>query len=163
MSIQKKPKRQKHYLNNKALYEEMKIYKAAVNRGEDPPISNYIGQCILSIAEGLASKSNFAGYSYREEMIGDGIENCFMYIKNFNTDKYSNPFAYFTQIIKFSFIRRIQKEKRQQYIKIKNVQNHFMFEELVNDTQHREMYENNNRFVEEFEAKLNEKKKKAAK
>ena len=77
----------------------------------------------MLIANKLATKSNFSGYSFKEEMISDGIENCIMYMKNFNPEKSTNPFAYFTQIIKFAFIRRIEREKKQQYIKIKNMQN----------------------------------------
>jgi DNA-directed RNA polymerase specialized sigma24 family protein len=52
-------------------------------------------------------------------MISDGIENCLQYLDNFNPAKSSNPFAYFTQIIYFAFIRRIQKEKKQVTIKHK--------------------------------------------
>ncbi len=52
-------------------------------------------------------------------MISDGIENCLQYIDRFNPEKSSNPFAYFTQIIYYAFVRRIQKEKKQQMIKEK--------------------------------------------
>lgn len=162
-------KKPRHYINNKDLYNEMKVYKDKVNAAKlidapAPKITNYIGECILTIANRLATKGNFAGYTYREEMISDGIENCIMYLNNFNPDKYNNPFAYFTQIIKFSFIRRIQKEKRQQYVKIKNVQNYFTFTEVfseMNDRADREIYENNEKFIADYEEKLTEKKKKA--
>jgi DNA-directed RNA polymerase specialized sigma24 family protein len=56
-------------------------------------------------------------------MIGDGIENCIQYAKNFNPDKSKNPFAYFTQIIYYAFLRRITKEKKQQSIKQKIIDN----------------------------------------
>ncbi len=52
-------------------------------------------------------------------MISDGIENCVQYIHNFNPEKSQNPFAYFTQIIHYAFLRRIQKEKKQLEIKNK--------------------------------------------
>jgi hypothetical protein len=164
-----KPRKPRHYINNKDLYEAMKIYKGQVVESQKenkplPKITNYIGECILAIANRLATKGNFGGYTYRDEMISDGIENCIMYINNFNPDKYNNPFAYFTQIIKFSFIRRIQKEKKQQYVKIKNVQNYFTFGELfdeMNDRHDREIYDNNNNFVQEYENKLSEKKNKS--
>ena len=56
-------------------------------------------------------------------MISDGIENCLQYASNFNPDKSKNPFAYFTQIIYYAFIRRIQKEKKQQHIRHKVIEN----------------------------------------
>ena len=55
-------------------------------------------------------------------MVCDGIENCVQYINNFNPDKSKNPFAYFTQIIHYAFLRRIQKEKRQLDIKQKIIE-----------------------------------------
>lgn len=117
----------KDYVNNETFYLEMIRYKnsveEAVKAGKPkPPIPNYIGHCIMSIANKLSNSGNFIGYSYRDEMIADGIENCIMYIDNFDPEKSKMPFAYFTQIIWFAFIRRIQKEKRQQYIKAKNLQ-----------------------------------------
>jgi DNA-directed RNA polymerase specialized sigma subunit len=56
---------------------------------------------------------------FREDMISDGIENCVQYINNFDPNKSTNPFAYFTQIIHYAFLRRIQKEKKQMDIKNK--------------------------------------------
>ena len=82
---------------------------------ELPRISDYIGECFLKIIQnGLSYRPNFINYTYRQEMISDGIENCLQYIHNFNPEKSNNPFiTYFTQIIYYSFIRRIQKEKKQ--------------------------------------------------
>jgi hypothetical protein len=111
-----------HYVNNTDFLAALKEYKASVRDAEKhgnakPQISNYIGECIIKIATHLSYKPNFINYTYRDEMISDGIENCMMYIDNFDPDKYSNPFAYFTQIIYYAFIRRIQKEKKQTLIK----------------------------------------------
>ena len=93
---------------------------AAKEAGEQrPQISNYIGECFLKIATHLSYKPNFVNYMFREDMICDGIENCVQYIENFNPEKSKNPFAYFTQIIYYAFLRRIQKEKRQLEIKNK--------------------------------------------
>ena len=89
---------------------------------EKPRISNYIGECFLKIANGLSYRPNFINYSYRQEMISDGIENCLQYIHNFDPDKSKNPFSYFTQIIYYAFIRRIQKEKKQAHIKNKMIE-----------------------------------------
>ena len=117
-------KKKTHYINNgdflKALIEYQEQCQTAKNKKqEDPQIPNYIGECFLKIAEHLSRKPNFMSYSFREEMIGDGIENCLMYFRNFNPEKSKNPFAYFTQIIHYAFLRRIQREKRQLEIKNK--------------------------------------------
>ena len=106
-----------HYVNNKEFLEALVVFKAkctaAKEAGEPrPQISNYIGECFLKIATHLSYKPNFVNYMFREDMICDGIEN-------FNPEKSKNPFAYFTQIIYYAFLRRIQKEKRQLEIKNK--------------------------------------------
>ena len=118
----------RNYVNNKDLLEALIKYKEECREAEDagdplPRVPDYIGKCIYQIATRLATKPNFSGYSYKEDMISDGIENCLLYIGNFNPEKSQNPFAYFTQIIWYAFLRRIQKEKKQMYIKFKSSQN----------------------------------------
>ena len=115
-----------HYVNNKeftaAIIEHNSACRLADKKGlEKPKISEYIGECIYKIATRLSTKPNFINYSYRDEMICDGIENCLQYIENFNEEKSNNAFAYITQIIYFAFLRRIQKEKKQQAIKQKPI------------------------------------------
>jgi hypothetical protein len=117
-----KPKSKKHYVNNKDLYAAMVEFKNLVNEAKEtgkqkPRIPHYVGESIMKIATHLAYRPNFANYTFREEMISDGIENCLLYINNFDPAKSQNPFAYFTQIIYFAFIRRIQKEKKHLYTK----------------------------------------------
>lgn len=116
-----------HYINNETFLKELIEYKKAVRKakkeGTKPPgVSNYIGQCFLDIANNLAKKPNFANYIFKEEMISDGIENCIMYTANFDEKKSRNPFAFFTQIIYYAFLRRISKEKKQLYIKMKCIE-----------------------------------------
>ena len=113
-----------HYVNNKEFLEALVVFKAKCSAAKEageprPQISNYIGECFLKIATHLSYKPNFVNYMFREDMICDGIENCVQYIENFNPEKSKNPFAYFTQIIYYAFLRRIQKEKRQLEIKNK--------------------------------------------
>ena len=113
-----------HYVDNKKFHQAMIEWKEkckdAEEAGDDVPrITNYIGECFLKIANGLSYRPNFINYTYRQEMISDGIENCLQYIHNFNPEKSKNPFAYFTQIIYYAFLRRIQKEKKQLEIKQK--------------------------------------------
>lgn len=128
-------KKKKHYVNNKDLYAAMVAYKEkvaeAVSVGKDKPIvSDYIGMCFMMICNKLSMRPNFMSYTYRDDMIADGIENCIQSIDNFDPNKSTNPFAYFTQIAWNAFIRRIQKEKKQSYIKYKNYENNFMMEEM---------------------------------
>ena len=116
-----------HYVDNAKFLEAMKEWKDkckdAEETGEEPPrISNYIGECFLKIANGLSYRPNFINYTYRQEMISDGIENCLQYIHNFDPDKSKNPFSYFTQIIYYAFIRRIQREKKQTHVKHKLIE-----------------------------------------
>lgn len=122
--VMTKKKKSEHYVNNKKFLEALIEYKRKIleaeKKGEPKPqISNYIGECFLKIATHLSYKTNFINYIFIDDMISDGIENCVQYISNFNSDKYQNPFAYFTQIIYYAFLRRIQREKKQLEIKNK--------------------------------------------
>ena len=116
-----------HYVNNKeftgAIVKHNEACKVAVTNEEDKPrVSEYIGECIYKIATRLSTKPNFINYSYRDEMICDGIENCLQYINNFNPEKSQNAFAYVTQIIYFAFLRRIHKEKKQAAINQRSIE-----------------------------------------
>ena len=120
-------KKSEHYVNNKELLAALIDYRAevAVAKTKDlpkPRISNYLGECFLKIATHLSYKPNFVNYMFRDDMISDGIENCVQYIHNFDPNKSRNPFAYFTQIIHYAFLRRIQKEKKQLEIKTKIIE-----------------------------------------
>ena len=134
-------KKSEHYVNNKELLEALIVYRSKVRdeffsrHGREPtkedrskrwegkpPITNYLGECFLKIATHLSYKPNFVNYMFRDDMISDGIENCVQYIHNFDPEKSKNPFAYFTQIIHYAFLRRIQKEKKQLEIKTKIIE-----------------------------------------
>ena len=119
-----KRKRSIHYVNNKEFLAALILYKKDVAEAEElgkpkTRITNYLGDCFLEIATHLSFKPNFVNYIFKDDMISDGIENCVQYIHNFNPEKSQNPFAYFTQIIHYAFLRRIQREKRQLEIKNK--------------------------------------------
>jgi hypothetical protein len=145
-------KKSEHYVNNKELLEAMILYRSKVDIARekyiekydiDPPksgpwegkprIPNYLGDCFLKIATHLSYKPNFVNYMFREDMISDGIENCVQYIHNFNPERSQNPFAYFTQIIHYAFLRRIQKEKKQLEIKNKIIERTGFDEVMVID------------------------------
>jgi len=160
----------KHYVNNtdflKALIDyRQECIEAQNNNKPDPQITNYIGSCFLQIAEHLSRKPNFVMYSFREEMISDGVENCLMYFRNFNPDISNNPFSYFTQIIYYAFLRRIAKEKKQLYVKYKATEqfgifDEFeMFEDSEGNVRQFEMYDNISEFINTYEDTKRKKKK----
>ena len=155
-------KKTKHYVNNADFLAALIDYRqrceeSIKNKKSEPPIPNYIGECFLKIADHLSRKPNFISYSFRDEMIADGIENCIMYFRNFNPDKSNNPFAYFTQIIYYAFLRRIQKEKKQLYVKYKSTEmigilDEFeMLESEDGSSRQFEMYDNISEFIETYE------------
>ena len=164
----------KHYINNADFLAALVEYKAKVQEASkagkpEPKIPNYIGECWMKIAEGLSHKPNFINYTYREEMISDGIENCLMYFNNFDPTKSNNPFAYFTQIIYYAFLRRIQKEKKQLYVKYKATEQIGILDEFEmlegedGSTNQFQLYDNIAEFIETYEdAKQAKKDKKQA-
>lgn len=124
-----KPKDKPHYVNNAEFSQAVVDYVKTVRQAKEeesslPVVTDYIAQCFLKICEGLSHKANFVRYTYREEMVMDAVENCLKAIENYNIDKATrtgkpNAFAYFTQIAWYAFLRRIEKEKKQQDIKLK--------------------------------------------
>ena len=124
-----KPKDKPHYVNNAQFSQAVVDYVTDLNGARDacvtlPKVPDYIALCFLKICEGLSHKSNFVRYTYREEMVMDAVENCLKAIENYNLEAATrtgkpNAFAYFTQISWFAFLRRIEKEKKQQDIKMR--------------------------------------------
>jgi hypothetical protein len=119
--------KKQHYLDNKEFLRALINYKQSVAKAKEkgldkPRVNNFIGECFLKIATHLSYRPNFINYMYRDDMICDGIENCIQYVDNFDPEKSNNPFAYFTQIVYFAFLRRIAKEKRQMDIKDKLIE-----------------------------------------
>ena len=123
-----------HYVDNKVFLQAMTEWKVLCKIAEEeqkdlpkeekvkPQVTNYIGECFLKIATHLSYRPNFINYTYRDEMIADGIENCLQYCSNFDPEKSKNPFAYFTQIIYYAFLRRIAKEKKQTHVRNKIIE-----------------------------------------
>lgn len=163
-----------HYVNNedllKALIEHRKaIAQAKKRKQESPMVNEYIGTCFLKIAEHLSRKPNFMSYTFREDMISDAVENCIQYADNFNPAKSKNPFAYFTQIIYFAFLRRISKEKKQLYIKYKATEQLGLLQDVGQNIENTgqdehtfKVYENISDFIQTFEQGRKQKKRKKA-
>ena len=123
----------RNYVNNKDFYESIIKYKKELIEKPEKKVPDYIGICINQICNRLSSKPNFSGYTFRDEMISDALENCFYALPKFNPERTNNPFAYFTQIIHYAFLRRIQKEKRQLEIKTKIIERTGFDEVMVVD------------------------------
>ena len=161
-----------HYVNNaqffQAIVEYKRLVKESVEKGLDKPrISDYIGECLYKIANKLSTKPCFIGYSFRDEMISDGVENCIVYFDDYDPLKSQNPFAYFTQIIFYAFLRRIGKEEKNRYIIYKNFQDTMTNNDisLFIDSEDKHMistqvYDNINDFMDKYERKENIKKEK---
>ena len=134
-------RKKQHYVDNEKFLVVMTAYRNAYLDGKEngeeqkPVIPDYAGECFLKIAERLSHRPNFINYAFREEMVSDGIENCVMYASNFNPEKSSNPFAYFNQITYYAFLRRIEKEKKQLYIKYKTMDEFSSLEDNSDMTQ----------------------------
>lgn len=169
--------RKRNYVNNAEFLEAMIKYKKAIREAEDsgdelPRIPNYIGECLYQIANRLAYKPNFINYTYRDDMIADGLENAIMCVNNFDPEKSSNPFAYFTQVIWFAFIRRIHKEKKQTYIRHKVLENSIISDTVFEHGENSDFGASSlkelsndymNDFVEKYEASIDSKKKTSSK
>lgn len=164
----KKPRRKTNYINNKTLYGAMIHYKndlqhALEHDADKPQVPRYIGESILLICNNLAKKPNFSGYTYKQDMISDGVIDCISAVDNFNPDRTNNPFAYFTQIAWNAFLRRIQKEKKQTYIKHKNYENSFLLMDTHDEMNGGNMQLKSNDYsseiVRSFEDKLTKTKK----
>lgn len=169
-----------YYVDNAKFYEAVKKYlnqcQLAKMGGEPKPrMPDYIGSCILKIATKLSYSRNFIAYPYREEMVGDAIENCLLYFHNFDPVKYTNPFSYFTQISYYAFIRRIEREKKDMYKKYKvmqNMQSEGLFDSQSSDNAgdfdvniDEKLINNDymNDFVNTFERKVADRREKRAK
>lgn len=122
------PLKKAHYVDNEKFLQALIDHKTqcekAVAEGvEKPTVPRYLGECFIKIATHLSYRGNFINYSFRDEMISDAIENCFLAVEKFNHEKYKNPFAYYTQISFYAFVRRIQREKSEQTLKYKLIKN----------------------------------------
>src|SRR6056300_1431212 len=175
--MEKKKRQRQNYIDNKKFLAAMIEFRDSVIEAEEkgerrPMVPNYVAECIMKIAIHLSYKPNFSNYTFREDMISDGVENCLQYIDNFNPDKSNNPFAYFTQIIYYAFLRRIRNEKKHLYTKYK-VSEHVNVFDMTSENQEGDdgsyiekgkanewSQEYMSEFIENFEETKRKKKKK---
>jgi DNA-directed RNA polymerase specialized sigma24 family protein len=115
-----------HYVDNRKLYEALVEWQKLLRDAEKKKLPkaqlpDYVAECMVKMANRLSQKAGFVNYTYKEDMVGDALESCLRYIHNFDPERSTNAFAYITQIIHNAFIRRIQKEQKQLYVKMKIV------------------------------------------
>lgn len=146
-----------HYIDNKEFLQELKDFKEKKLRFQkegkpEPRIPEFLGKKFWLIATKLAESRSFRNYTYKEDMISDAIENILTYYHNFDTEKYDNPLAYFTQIVYFAFCRRIAREHKQAYMKYKIAADfvHLSMDEISSQP---EIYSNILEYIEEYERK----------
>lgn len=165
-----------HYVNNKEFYEAMKEYIYAcreVPEGQPfPRVPEYIGECFLKIAQRTFMRANFNSYTYKEDMIGDAVEDCLIYMRNFNPDLYKNPFGYFSTYVWNAFVRKIEDEEKNRYKRAKSIQFAGIDSEVFAVQEHDidEEYQNsmldflrdNDNIIVEYEAKMARRKEKQA-
>lgn len=161
-----------NYVDNAELMKHLADYKKRKNLDPNAQIDDYTARCLMAIAEGFSQRRNFRNYSFRDEMVSDAIENMLTYISNFDPEKSSNPFSYFSQISYFSFIRRISREKTQTYVRFKSIQKRFLNNNLADlqEADHSEegfdfsvddpLYQNMHDFIDEYEEGIRESKRK---
>jgi hypothetical protein len=167
--------KEKNYISNQKMYNELvkyydKLAEAEKEEREEPRIPDYLGECFLLIAENLAKKPNFSSYTFKEDMIQDGVLTCVANITKFDPDRTNNPFSYFTQAIFYSFLQRIAKEKKQEYVKYKSIEKKYFSEEMgatneldkgsfkTSDNNNLEVFDNYLEFIEDYEDKFLPKK-----
>ena len=154
--------KENHYVDNELFLKEMVAYRRAMRKAKreglpQPRLPEFVGECFMKIAEKRSHEFNFLSYTFRDEMILDAIENCVQYAHNFNPRKSKNPFAYFSQIVYFAFVRRIQKEKKHLYVKYKSTELHGVLDDLNQlesedgNTRQYEQYDNISEFIKNFE------------
>jgi len=160
-----------HYVDKREfhllLVEHKRKVEAALAKGEETPRPcDGIGDAFIKIANGLARKANFVNYPFREDMIGDAIENCAMAVNNYDPDRFNNPYGYFTKVCWWSNLRKIEREHKQLYVKFKSMEQAILSESLVEGDDENFQYdavlldnEKMKPIIEKFDKKIKKKPK----
>ena len=163
------PSTKPHYVDNKQFGEALVAYSAQVKQASEaglpqPIVTDYIARCFLRMAEGLSHRPNFNGYSYREEMVMDGVESCLKAVTNYDPTATTrsgvpNAFGYFTQIIFYAFLQRIGKEKKQQDAKL-HLMNSIDISDLIEMGDHASTNGVERLFIDELRSRIGNVKRK---
>lgn len=101
----------RNYLSNHNILEQLRLSK------QQGKMNNELAKMIRLLCERYASKGNFSGYTYVEDMMSYALLNICKNWALFDETKYDNPFAYYTQYIKNSYIQYLKMEKKQRNIR----------------------------------------------
>lgn len=156
------PKHQ--YVNGKEFFVMLKAYHESYllsveNQTDKPLVSNEIAGAIVQICNRLSNSFNFIGYSYKDEMIADGIFKCLDKVHRFDPAISQNPFGFFSQLAYNAFINRIKIEQKQASIRARlineKVTSDFVEQSLENDVDATNAFvgflKDNNIFVDYYE------------
>ena len=159
----KQLKNKSNYIDNDKFLKEIISFRKLIekNDGKKVPVPDSLAMYFIKLAKNMSQKGNFSGYTYRDDLIADALENCIRYAANFNPNRSSNPFCYFTEIIKWAFVRKIKKENKQLYIRYKTFMDSELAdnEEILTAMQNNDILQENKReFIQKFEASLEAKK-----
>ena len=111
-STQKKPsKRKANYLNNKDLLKQVVLSK------KQGKMTDELAKMLMLLTARYGKKGNFANYTYNEDMQAFAIMALVKTWNSFNPERSQNPFAFFTQCIKHSFLQYLKMEKKQRSIR----------------------------------------------
>lgn len=109
----KKPRkpRKVNYLNNKDLLLELEKSR------EQDQMTDKLAHMLQTLAARYGKKGNYVNYSYNEDMQSFAMMGLVKTWRAFNPEKSSNPFAFFTQCIKNSFIQLLNQEAKHRTIR----------------------------------------------
>jgi len=122
-----------YYVNNEDLYDELYKYIERLKHDPEARMSDSLGTMIYTVVSGLASRSNFIGYSYKDEMISLGVYYCCKYLKNYDLSR-KNVHAYISKIAMNAFIATINEEKKKLYVKYRAQLNSDSIMNMIDDT-----------------------------
>lgn len=121
-------RKKNHYVDKQALYVDLCDWKArkdaAIAEGRKaPPLPNSVGEAIMKVAEGQASRPNFRNYTYIEEMKGEGIVAAVRAMNSFDPNRLGkngevNPFGFISLCVWRAFLSYIAFEKKIQKTKV---------------------------------------------
>jgi hypothetical protein len=80
-------------------------------------INNNLAKMFMKLVERYATRSNWRGYTYNDEMKSTALLQLSQIGLQFDESKSENPFAYYTAAITNSFTRVLNLEKRNQVIR----------------------------------------------
>ncbi len=84
---------------------------------EHGKMTNKLAHMFIKLCERYATRSNWRGYTYNEEMRGQALLQLSQIGLQFDESKSQNPFAYYTAAITNSFTRVLNIEKKNQNIR----------------------------------------------